>query len=131
MQGDNVRGHYSMRRHSHRITMNSRWHCTAEAGHTVVRGSAVKPSPVFIIGIVLAVALTAVIPHVFSMALTPPAMQYVEVTVLPGQTLWEIAGEHKGERTDTRRMVDRIRTANELSDASVYPGQVLRIPVAP
>lgn len=136
MQVDNVQGHYSMRRHSqrvhpHRMTMNSRSHCTAEAGHSVVRGGAGKPSPMLIIGIVLAVALIAVIPHVFSMALTPPAAQYVEVTVLPGQTLWEIAGEHKGERTDTRRMVDRIRTANELSNASVYPGQVLRIPVAP
>lgn len=80
-------------------------------------------------GIVLASALIVVMPRVFSMTLTPAKTEYVHVTVAPGQTLWQIAAEHKAPRSDTRSMVYNIRTVNELSDASVYPGQVLRVPV--
>lgn len=80
-------------------------------------------------GLVCGLALIAVIPHVFSETTSPQMEQYVEVTVLPGETLWQIAGEYKTDRMDTRRMVDRIRTANDLTNAAVYPGQVLRVPI--
>lgn len=80
-------------------------------------------------GVILAASLLVAIPSVFSETLTPQTQQYVSVTVAPGQTLWEIAAEHKAPRTDTRSVVYGIRTANGLADATVHPGQVLRIPV--
>lgn len=78
--------------------------------------------------VALTVGMAVAMPRVFSMTLTPPTVQYVEVTVAPGQTLWDIAEAHKAARTDTRGMVYKIRVANELADATVYPGQVLRVP---
>ncbi|MBO8140961.1 MAG: LysM peptidoglycan-binding domain-containing protein [Firmicutes bacterium] len=50
------------------------------------------------------------------------------VVVRPGETLWEIANRHRPAGVDTRRMVDRIREANRLPSAAVYPGQLLKVP---
>lgn len=65
----------------------------------------------------------------FSKTLVPPVEEYTEVVVLDGDTLWQIARRHGGPDADTRRMVDRIREANDLASAVVRPGQVLKVPV--
>lgn len=91
--------------------------------------SAMRPINV-VVAVVCAVALIVILPALFSVEATSQAEQYVEVIVLPGQTLWQIAIEHKQKGTDTRRMVEHIRKANGLASASIYPGQLLRIPVS-
>jgi hypothetical protein len=53
-----------------------------------------------------------------------PATQ--TVTVLPGQTLWEIAGASAAG--DPRDAVIEIRELNGLPDSQVYAGQVLLVP---
>lgn len=65
----------------------------------------------------------------FSKTLVPPVEEYTEVVVLNGDTLWHIARRHGGPDADTRRMVDRIREANDLASAVVRPGQVLKVPI--
>jgi len=53
----------------------------------------------------------------------------VEVTVMPGDTLWGIAREYSGPEKDIRVAVDDIMRENNLSGSIVRPGQVLRIAV--
>jgi LysM repeat protein len=56
----------------------------------------------------------------------------VEVTVMPGDTLWGIARDYSDPEVDLRRVVDDIMRENNLSSGIVRPGQVLklRVPVA-
>ncbi|NLY11148.1 MAG: LysM peptidoglycan-binding domain-containing protein [Firmicutes bacterium] len=51
-----------------------------------------------------------------------------EVVVKPGDTLWKIA-KTLAPGVDTRLVVWTIREENQLESATVYPGQVLRVPV--
>ncbi len=50
------------------------------------------------------------------------------VVVRQGDTLWSIAGSVAGDHQDVRAVVDAIRELNDLSDATLQPGQVLRLP---
>jgi|GEM_PF-1433684 len=52
-----------------------------------------------------------------------------EVVVRPGDTLWAIARNYGPAGVDIRQTVDWIRRNNQLSSATVYPGQVLKVPV--
>lgn len=54
----------------------------------------------------------------------PPAT--ASLTVLPGQTLWEIAGA--STVGDPRDAVIEIRELNGMPDSQVFAGQVLRVP---
>ena len=49
------------------------------------------------------------------------------VVVREGDTLWSIAGSVDGDG-DVRAVVDAIRELNGLDDATLQPGQVLRLP---
>ncbi len=49
------------------------------------------------------------------------------VTVLVGDTLWDLARRHLPE-TDPRWAVEAIRTRNELSDLRLQPGDQLLVP---
>jgi nucleoid-associated protein YgaU len=49
------------------------------------------------------------------------------VVVHEGDTLWSIAGAVAGDQ-DIRAVVDAIRELNGLDDATLQPGQVLRLP---
>ncbi len=55
----------------------------------------------------------------------PPAG--VHHTVAPGDTLWDIAVAHAGNR-DVRELIYEIQQLNGLSSAEIYPGQVLFVP---
>ncbi len=52
-----------------------------------------------------------------------PAKAY---RVQPGDTLWSIAATSYGG--DPREGVWKLRDANHLSDSTIAPGQVLRVP---
>jgi nucleoid-associated protein YgaU len=49
-----------------------------------------------------------------------------EYVVAPGDTLWSIASAELGG--DPRAGVSTIEHANHLSDATIYAGEVLKIP---
>jgi nucleoid-associated protein YgaU len=51
----------------------------------------------------------------------------VEVVVGPGDTLWQIAGDHAPDR-DPRSVVDDIVALNELTSTGVQAGQTLVVP---
>ncbi len=56
------------------------------------------------------------------------ATRYTTTTVRSGQTLWSIAAAHTGETGDIQDTIDRISEANHLDNATLQPGQHLRIP---
>jgi nucleoid-associated protein YgaU len=49
------------------------------------------------------------------------------VVVQQGDTLWSIARSVAGEE-DVRAVIDAIQELNDLEDATLHPGQVLRLP---
>ncbi len=50
-----------------------------------------------------------------------------EVTVRPGDTLWDIAQQNAGN-TDIRKYVYDLKKVNQLEDATIYAGQKLYLP---
>lgn len=57
-------------------------------------------------------------------------MALVTYTVVAGDTLWEIASHHAGDR-DLREVIHQIEKVNQLKGQSIQPGQVLTIPATP
>ena len=51
---------------------------------------------------------------------------YIEHTVEPGETLWQIARHYRPD-ADPRQVVWEIRQVNDIG-AVIYPGQVVRVP---
>ena len=55
--------------------------------------------------------------------------EYITIEVKPGDTLWRIAIDHSNKGKDTRKLIHEIKTINSLSDSSIFPGQLIKIPV--
>ncbi|MBE0343751.1 LysM peptidoglycan-binding domain-containing protein, partial [Paenibacillus sp. 28ISP30-2] len=51
-----------------------------------------------------------------------------KLIVQHGDTLWQIASNHKPERMDTRVYIEGIVRINGLEDRGVQAGQVLKLP---
>ena len=51
-----------------------------------------------------------------------------EVMVVPGDTLWSIAGKYYGNSVDRRLAVHEIQNVNHMTDTFLYAGQILRLP---
>ena len=54
-------------------------------------------------------------------------MEYIDYTISKGETLWSIAGEYKGKNEDIRQYIYDIKKLNNMTDSTVYPGQVIKI----
>ena len=55
--------------------------------------------------------------------------RYVEVTVLPGDTLWGIAQKYGNPKKDLRKTVWEIEQVNQIDDSTVYVGDTIFVPV--
>ena len=55
-------------------------------------------------------------------------IQYENVIVEPGQSLWEIAEANYGNQNDLRKKIYEIREINQLETANLTPGQKLKLP---
>lgn len=53
--------------------------------------------------------------------------EYRTVTVIPGDTLWDIAKANAGNK-DIRKYVYDIKKINQLDNATIYVGQTLYLP---
>jgi predicted Zn-dependent protease len=75
-----------------------------------------------------ALSLMVVLPTLSSTRLyAASAQRYAIVTVHPGDTLWSIAAAHGGD-ADVQDAIDRITATNHLHNATLQPGQKLKIP---
>ncbi len=50
------------------------------------------------------------------------------VTVERGDTLWDLAKEYSNG-TDIHVYIERIKVMNDMSDSTIYEGDVLKLPV--
>ncbi len=77
-----------------------------------------------------ALSLMVTVPALSSMHLYAAAPQhYATIVVRHGDTLWSIASAHTGSASDVQDTIDRITEVNHLADASIEPGQRLRVPI--
>ncbi|MNZ86305.1 Cell division suppressor protein YneA [compost metagenome] len=53
---------------------------------------------------------------------------YETVIVMPGDTLWEIAVNHKPKGRDTRVYIEEIKRFNGMTVSSIQAGDSLRLP---
>lgn len=57
------------------------------------------------------------------------SVTYQEVIVSPGDTLWSIAGEYTDLSEDVRKTVREIKRINDGAENTLYPGDVLLVPI--
>ncbi|MDR1778513.1 MAG: LysM peptidoglycan-binding domain-containing protein [Clostridiales Family XIII bacterium] len=55
--------------------------------------------------------------------------RYATVTVISGDTLWDIATAYAPAGTDVRSYIREICRTNDLDSQSVYEGQTLQVPI--
>lgn len=53
--------------------------------------------------------------------------EIIAYTIAPGQTLWSIAREYTPNSKDIRETIYEIKQLNNMTDSTVYPGQVIKI----
>lgn len=56
-------------------------------------------------------------------------INYEEVYIDKGDTVWDIALKYKPNKYDVRDMVAEIRDFNKLEDLFIKPGEVIKIPL--
>lgn len=89
------------------------------------RGRVLFASVVAVLGILL---VAAALRPVGAVAEVPaPVIETTTITVMPGDTLWELAGS-LGMEGDVRDVVEQIRTLNDLQGTSLRAGQSLLVP---
>lgn len=54
---------------------------------------------------------------------------FKKVVISKGDTIWSIALENMPDGYDVRKMVYEIREFNNLDDAIIHPGDVIKIPI--
>ncbi|NLH59006.1 MAG: LysM peptidoglycan-binding domain-containing protein, partial [Clostridiales bacterium] len=62
-------------------------------------------------------------------AMTP--VNYKNIYVYQGDTLWSIASRYLPKGTDLRSFILEIKTVNDIDKALIYTGQELIIPIYP
>ena len=56
------------------------------------------------------------------------AAQAAFVTVMPGDTLWELAAQHAPAGSDLQKYVYELKRVNRLKSGAIHAGQILRLP---
>ncbi|NLD20351.1 MAG: LysM peptidoglycan-binding domain-containing protein [Clostridiales bacterium] len=82
-------------------------------------------SLIIMIGI-LVTAVNIATGQIISTALAEP--QYTEVTVVSGDTLWDIANTYKSNDIDTRKAVYTICQINSIEPSGLEPGMTINVP---
>lgn len=84
--------------------------------------------PIFLLALAGTLVITMFSNSVMASAHEPAGVQTVEVTVLPGDTLWGLASEF-AEGYDVESAVQYIGEMNSLDGATLQAGQTLQIPL--
>ena len=54
---------------------------------------------------------------------------YTKIKVVQGDTLWNIAINNMPKEYDVRKMVFEIIEFNHMENASIYPGDLIKVPI--
>jgi len=104
----------------------------AAAPRTVTRACAPRPAAgsigwLVVVGVLAALVVLATGWVFAGPDAAPVPDKTVVVQVHPGETLWTVA-KRLAPTAESTAVVDRIRQLNELSDDSVFPGELLQVP---
>ncbi len=55
-------------------------------------------------------------------------IQYYEVEVVEGDTLWTIVSRHTSERGNMQKIIYDIKKFNGMDNSYIYPGDIIKIP---
>jgi len=55
-------------------------------------------------------------------------VEFDEVEVVEGDTLWNIATRYLPEKTDIRKMIYDIKEFNQMDNGPIHPGDIIKIP---
>ena len=64
-----------------------------------------------------------------SIAKSNKEAETIDYTIARGQTLWSIAREYTPNNKDIRDTIHEIRELNNLTDATIYEGQTIKIKI--
>lgn len=56
-------------------------------------------------------------------------IQYYEVEVVEGDTLWTIVSRYISERDDMQKIIYDIKKFNCMESSLIYPGDIIKIPI--
>lgn len=56
-------------------------------------------------------------------------IDYLEIMVHRGDSLWSIARKHNTSKKDIRELIYQIEQLNDSNSASLHPGDILKIPI--
>ncbi|GAU79011.1 LysM peptidoglycan-binding domain-containing protein [Fusibacter sp. 3D3] len=87
----------------------------------------------FIFATILALILLSIIFSYITgnfLSVASTNQEYLEITVVPGDTLWDIASQYNYYDDDIRQVLYDIQKTNQMTSSNIYPGQVLVIPVS-
>lgn len=57
-------------------------------------------------------------------------VDYKEIEIVKGDTLWNIALNNLPANTDVRKMVYELTEFNNLKNGLIYPGDKIKVPIA-
>ena len=57
----------------------------------------------------------------------PVKLQVAAIYVQPGDTLWDIAGEHCPHNMDIRRWIDQVEKLNGIENSDIFEGDKINI----
>jgi len=93
-----------------------------------VKRKRVNPVKVLRLAVVTLLLVIIMIFTVKTSASGSPKVRFVEVTVCPGDTLWDISREYtRGENIE--KVIYDIKKINKMQKSDIYPGQTLKIPL--
>lgn len=55
--------------------------------------------------------------------------EYDTIHISKGDTLWNIAKEYNTKKYDLRRVIHEIEITNNISNANIHPGDIIKIPI--
>ena len=93
------------------------------------RKAPIKKLPHWVWAIALALLVYAILQTIIPTTSANSEPLYISHTVEAGQTLWSIAVHYRSD-ADPREIIYSVREINEIG-ATIYPGQVVLVPVKP
>lgn len=92
----------------------------------------IKSRPRFILFVVIVTILTVGMVNTvlgFYNASSYTIQEYTEITVMSGDTLWDIASTYMSADKDVRHAVYTLCQLNDIQGGEIYAGQTLTVPV--
>ena len=85
----------------------------------------------FILSLILLILFSYLLINVFKPNIVEGVEEtkFIEIQVIYGETLWELAQKFGPENQDIRKSIYQISAFNQLASSDIYPGQIIKIPL--